>query len=67
MERTFQTNLDLSMFKSRINLNIDVFQSNTENYYLKILRLLITGSSSVINAGSLENKGFEIELSTVKY
>lgn len=67
-ERTFQTNLgfDLSMFKSRINLNIDVFQSNTEKLLLENSALLITGSSSVItNAGSLENKGFEIELSTV--
>jgi TonB-linked SusC/RagA family outer membrane protein len=67
-ERTFQTNLgfDLSMFKSRVNLNIDVFQSNTEKLLLENSALLITGSSSVItNAGSLENKGFEIELSTV--
>jgi hypothetical protein len=53
------------MFKSRINLNIDVFQSNTEKLLLENSALL-TGSSSVItNAGSLENKGFEIELSTV--
>jgi hypothetical protein len=54
------------MFKSRVNLNIDVFQSNTEKLLLENSALLITGSSSVItNAGSLENKGFEIELSTV--
>ena len=67
-ERTFQTNLgfDLSMFKSRVNLNIDVFQSNTEKLLLENSALLITGSSSIItNAGSLQNRGFEVELSTV--
>ena len=67
-ERTFQTNLgfDLSMFRSRINLNVDVFQSNTEKLLLENSALLITGSSSTItNAGSLENRGFEVELSTV--
>lgn len=67
-ERTFQTNLgfDLSMFRSRVNLNIDVFQSNTEKLLLENSALLITGSSSIItNAGSLQNRGFEVELSTV--
>ncbi|MEZ7506839.1 SusC/RagA family TonB-linked outer membrane protein [Flavobacterium sp. Arc2] len=67
-ERTFSTNLgfDLSMFKSRVNLNIDVFQSNTEKLLLENSALLITGSSSIItNAGSLQNRGFEVELSTV--
>lgn len=67
-ERTFQTNLgfDLSMFRSRMNLNIDVFQSNTEKLLLENSALLTTGSSTIItNAGSLKNSGFEIELSTV--
>ena len=67
-ERTFQTNLgfDLSMFRSRVNLNIDVFESNTEKLLLENTALLITGSSSnITNAGSLRNRGFEVELSTV--
>ncbi|WP_366182509.1 TonB-dependent receptor [Flavobacterium ovatum] len=67
-ERTFQTNLgfDLSMFRSRVNLNVDVFKSNTEKLLLENSAMLTSGSSSIItNAGSLENKGFEVELSTV--
>lgn len=67
-ERTFQTNLgfDLAMFKNKVNLNIDVFESKTEKLLLENSALLITGSSSVItNAGSLKNRGFEVELSTV--
>lgn len=67
-ERTFQTNLgfDLAMFRNRVNLNIDVFQSNTEKLLLENSAPLITGSTTQItNAGSLRNRGFEIELSTV--
>src|SRR5690606_9887786 len=58
-ERTFQTNLgfDLAMFKNKVNLNIDVFESKTEKLLLENSALLITGSSSVItNAGSLKNR-----------
>jgi hypothetical protein len=47
------------MFKKK-NLNIDVFQSNTEKLLLEN-SALITGSTVITNAGSLENKGFEIE------
>jgi TonB-linked SusC/RagA family outer membrane protein len=67
-ERTFQTNLgmDLSLFNSRVNFSIDAYQSNTEKLLLENSAMLITGSSSIItNAGSLENRGFEVELSTV--
>lgn len=67
-ERTFQSNFgfDLSMFKSRLNLNFDIYQSNTEKLLLEQSSMLISGASSVIaNVGSLKNKGYELELSTV--
>ena len=67
-ERTFSTNLglDLAMFKNRINLSLDVYNSDTDKLLLEKANLLITGSSSIIvNAGSLNNKGIEVELSTV--
>ncbi len=66
-ERTFQTNLgfDLSLLKSRINLNIDVYNSNTEKLLLTQAAPLITGSyKTITNAGSLNNKGIEVEFST---
>jgi TonB-dependent starch-binding outer membrane protein SusC len=67
-ERTFQTNLglDLAMFNNRINLSVDVYQSNTEKLLLEQSSMLISGSSSFIaNVGSLKNRGYEVELSTV--
>ena len=67
-ERTFSTNLglDLAMFNNKVNLSIDAFDSKTEKLLLTSSALLITGSNSVItNAGSLNNKGIELELSTV--
>ncbi|GIZ08622.1 SusC/RagA family TonB-linked outer membrane protein [Flavobacterium sp. UMI-01] len=67
-ERTFQTNLglDLSMFRNRISMSVDVYNSETEKLLLNQASMLITGSSStIVNAGSLNNKGIELELSTV--
>jgi TonB-linked SusC/RagA family outer membrane protein len=67
-ERTFSTNfgLDLALLKNRITMSIDVYQSKTEKLLLNQSTLLITGSSSTItNAGSLRNKGIELELSSV--
>lgn len=66
-ERTFQTNLglDLAMFKNRINLSVDVYDSKTEELLLPQSTLLITGGSNTItNAGSLNNKGIEVEFSS---
>lgn len=67
-ERTFQSNLglDLSILNNRLNLSVDVYQSDTEKLLAEQSSLLITGGSSVIaNIGSLRNKGIEVELSTV--
>lgn len=66
-ERTFQTNLgfDLSMFRNRVSLNIDVYDSNTEKLLLTQSAPLITGSyKTITNAGSLNNRGIEVEFST---
>jgi len=67
-ERTFQTNLgmDLSMFKNRVNLNVDVYQSKTDKLLLYGSTMLTTGHSvAALNAGSLKNNGYEFEVSTV--
>ncbi|WP_418263223.1 SusC/RagA family TonB-linked outer membrane protein [Flavobacterium faecale] len=67
-ERTFQSNfgLDLAMFRNRVNMSIDVYNSETEKLLLNQSSMLITGSSStIVNAGRLNNKGIELELSTV--
>lgn len=67
-ERTFQTNLgmDLSMFKNRVNLNVDVYQSKTDKLLLYGSTMLTTGHPvAALNAGSLKNNGYEFEVSTV--
>jgi TonB-linked SusC/RagA family outer membrane protein len=67
-ETTTQTGLgfDLSMFKSRVNLNFDVYYNHTKDL---LLDRPIPGSSgfSTIssNIGQLENKGIEVVLNTV--
>ena len=54
------------MFKNRFNLSIDAYQSNTDKLLLEQSNLLISGSTAgIANVGSLRNRGFEVELSTV--
>ena len=66
-ERTFQKNLgvDLSMLKNRINISVDVYDSKTEKLLLLQSIMGFTGAQQYWNnLGSLNNKGFEIDLST---
>lgn len=66
-ERTFQTNLgvDISMFKNRIGLTVDVYNSKTERLLLQQAVMGFTGVQQLWNnLGSLDNKGVEVELST---
>jgi len=67
-ESTYQTNIgtDISLFKNRINLSIDAYQSLTDKLLLQQSIMAFTGVPlSWNNIGSLDNKGFEVELSTV--
>jgi len=67
-ERTFQSNfgVDISVLKNRINLSVDVYQSKTERLLLLQSVQAIAGVPQYFNnIGSLQNNGFEIELSTV--
>lgn len=66
-ESTFQTNvgLDLSLLKNRINLSVDVYKSKTDKLLLQQSAMAFTGVPQFWNnLGSLQNKGFEIELNT---
>ena len=66
-ESTYQTNLglDLSLWKNRANLNVDVYQSKTDKLLLYQPTMAFTGvTQSITNIGSMKNKGIEIELST---
>jgi TonB-dependent starch-binding outer membrane protein SusC len=67
-ERTFQYNagIDLSLFKNAVSLSVDVYQSKTEKLLLQQSNQLFTGVSRYWNnIGQLQNRGIEIDLTTV--
>ncbi|MBS4065909.1 MAG: TonB-dependent receptor [Chitinophagaceae bacterium] len=60
--------LAASFFKSRINLNINVFNKRTVNNLVGVPLPFTTGFASVNqNIGEIENKGVDIELNTVNF
>jgi TonB-dependent starch-binding outer membrane protein SusC len=67
-ESTTQTGLgfDLSVFKNRIALNVDLYYNHTKDLLLDRPIPESTGFSTISsNIGQLENKGIEIVLNTV--
>ncbi|MEI6575334.1 MAG: TonB-dependent receptor [Bacteroidota bacterium] len=67
-ETTAQTNIgiDLSMLNSRITLNIDAYYKYTTDEILNVqLPTSMPISSIQTNAGTMENKGLELNLNTV--
>lgn len=66
-EETEQTNigLDISLLRSRINLSVDAYLKKTRDLLLNVPLPRSTGFDvGLQNAGSLENKGLEFQLST---
>ena len=66
-ETTYQTNagVDLSFFDKRVNLNFDVYNKQTEDLLQRLPVALSDGYDFILaNIGTLENKGFEINLNT---
>lgn len=66
-EKTHSWNLafDLGMFNNRIYLSADYYVKRTKDLLYKVAVPSILGYSNAWgNIGSLENKGFEVELST---
>ena len=66
-ESTYQTNLglDLAFFKNRVTMSIDAYQSKTDKLLLYQPAMAFTGvKQGVVNIGSMNNKGVEVELST---
>jgi TonB-dependent starch-binding outer membrane protein SusC len=67
-ERTFQNNygIDLGLFKNVITLSVDYYNSRTEKLLLQQAVMAFTGAQSTFNnIGRVQNKGIEVELSTV--
>ncbi|UXX79855.1 TonB-dependent receptor [Reichenbachiella carrageenanivorans] len=67
-ERTSELNvgLDLGVFTSLITLTVDAYIKNTDDLLLSTSVPAITGfTSGLLNVGSIQNKGVEVQLNTV--
>lgn len=61
--RTIDVGADFSLFNQRINFIVDVYRRVTDNLITSLPLPQSTGFSSVLtNLGSLENRGFELEM-----
>ncbi|GFR80789.1 TonB-linked outer membrane protein, SusC/RagA family [Elysia marginata] len=59
--RMLNFGLDMSLFKSRLNITTDYFYNVTEDLLLNVSIPRSLGFSNILkNSGSLENKGFEV-------
>ncbi|MCW0481864.1 TonB-dependent receptor [Gaoshiqia sediminis] len=66
-EKTGQTNfgVDFSILDQRVNFSGDIYYSKTKDLLLNVPIPIITGfGSTLTNIGELQNKGFEINVST---
>lgn len=66
-ESTFQKNfgVDVSLFRNKVNISFDIYQSQTDKLLLQQSSMAFTGVPLFWNnIGSLENKGYEFDIST---
>ena len=66
-ERTFMYNggFDLALFRNSISMSVDFYQSKTDQLLLKQSAMAFAGVPQAWNnIGSLQNRGFEIEITT---
>jgi TonB-linked SusC/RagA family outer membrane protein len=63
---SYDLGLDLGLFNNRISISADIYYKKTVDLLLNAPVSLTTGFGSMYNnVGSVDNKGFELELSTV--
>ena len=61
--KSFEIGTNLAFFKNRINLDITYYQQKTINQILSVPVSTATGfSSTLLNAGEIENRGLELQL-----
>lgn len=65
-QKSFNIGVDASVFKNRISLSVDRFQSRNYDLLLNVNIPLITGFSTALkNIGEVKNSGWEFVLSTI--
>lgn len=62
---SYDAGLELGLFNNRVYLNLDVYNKNTTDLLYGISVPAITGfTSAITNVGEVNNRGFEVELTT---
>jgi TonB-linked SusC/RagA family outer membrane protein len=62
---SYNLGLDVGLFKNRISMSADIYYKKTTDLLLKAPVSLTTGYTDMYdNVGSVDNKGFELELNT---
>ncbi|SKA41822.1 TonB-linked outer membrane protein, SusC/RagA family [Chitinophaga eiseniae] len=63
---SYEGGLDVSFFKDRLGLNVTWYKTNNRNQIIQVPTTIASGASSMlINAGNIQNSGWEIALNTV--
>jgi TonB-linked SusC/RagA family outer membrane protein len=63
---SYNLGLDVGLFNNRVSMSADVYYKKTTDLLLNAPVSLTTGFSNMFdNVGSVENKGFELEINTV--
>lgn len=63
--KSLNLGIDLSAFKNRVQINMDYYVNKTEDLLFKVTVPYTTGFDSYLtNIGSIENRGWEIDITT---
>ncbi len=63
LTKSFETGLDMKFFENRLGFDLTLYKSNTVNQLLFLGLPMASGySRQYINAGDIENKGIEVQL-----
>jgi len=63
-QKAWEAGLEMSMFKNRLNFDLSLYKTNTEDQIFNVPQSTSTGVNfATVNAGEIENKGIELALS----
>lgn len=63
-QKAWEAGLEMSMFKNRLNFDLSLYKTNTEDQIFNVPQSTSTGRNfATVNAGEIENKGIELALS----
>lgn len=63
ISKSWETGIELMMFRKRVGLDVTFYQTNTENQIIEVPTDQVTGyTSAIINGGEVRNRGIEVML-----